>query len=366
MKSIPLILGSTLLGATLLFTGCGDDSTDDACVYAVQQNLDQGNYALVIASLENNQTCGGQLSQEDAWLNLAAAYMGEAGLTMGNLLGAVTDSNSSSAMSSFMTSFAAAATAEGLANLDNANAVYAYLDTTVCDGNETGAQAEACLYSGLVSLTSAVGSLSAILGSETLELLGTTVVSGGPNDLNSNGKLDQLEITACALEDAVSNLGGCSGTPTIINYVANAPLFTDDTNNYVVQKYSIATNNGYKLIHTDVTPNQLVTTEGFCLADGKTACSDIDSNTSCMPCIVRSADGNATTVVTSLIDTINNGGLESLGNFLPEENNTTDANITADLTTSIYDACFTEGGGAACSDDGQISEDELSFFLNNL
>lgn len=359
---IPLVV------TLLTFTGCGDDSTDDACVYGVQQNLDKGDYALVIATLENNQTCGGKMAQDDAWLNLAAAYMGKAGLTMGNLLGAVTDSNSSSAMSSFMTSFADAATAEGLANLDNAAAVYAYFGVA-CNGTETGADAEACLYDGLVSLTSAVSSLSTLLGAETVAALSGTLVTGGPDDVNNNDKVDQIEITSCALEDADNNLTGCTGTPTPTTHIASTTLFNGDANTYAVRLYTVTTSTGYsdatayKLIRTDTAPDEAVTTDGFCDTNEVT-CSAISGT--CFPCPVRAADGSATTVVSGLVTTINNGDLESLANFLPAEDNGADANITADITTSVYEDCIAAGGAGACIDNGLIDNSELPFFLDSL
>ena len=347
---------AVILLSSLLLTGCGEDSTD-ACVFGVQQNLDKGDYDSVIATLENNATCDGALTSETAWLNLASAYMGKSGLTTSNLLGAVLDSSGTSAMSSFMTSFAASATAEGLSNLKKASAVYAYLDTTVCDGNETGNQAEACLFDGLTSLTTAVGSLSAVVGSETLALLESGVTTGDSNDVNSNGTADQLEITACAINDAFGNLAGCGGTPAAAQEVASAALFTGDTTNFTVRKYTVTTATAfpdtiaYKLLNTTATNDEVVTTDGLCDAD-KVTCSAISAT--CFPCPVI-VDGNTTTVTAGLLDIINNGGLDSLSAFLPADSGV-DANITADLIDSI------EGS----SGDNTITAAELATFLETL
>ena len=340
---------AVILLSSLLLTGCGEDSTD-ACVFGVQQNLDKGDYDSVIATLENNATCDGALTSETAWLNLASAYMGKSGLTTSNLLGAVLDSSGTSAMSSFMTSFAASATAEGLSNLKKASAVYAYLDTTVCDGNETGDQAEACLFDGLTSLTTAVGSLSAVVGSETLALLESGVTTGDANDLNSNGTADQLEITACAIADALN--GSC----TIATVSANlaTPTFNFTSGNfgpYTSRDYNISTNHAYKLI----SGTSVLTTEGACDTTG-TTCSPLDGTT-CFPCPVA-LEGNTTTVTSGLIDIINNGGLDSLSAFLPADGGV-DANITADLINSIETA-------AGINSDGTITEDEISAFLLTL
>lgn len=346
----------------LTFTGCGDDTTDDSCAYAVQQNLDEGNFDLVIASLENNQTCGGELSQEDAWLNLAAAYMGKSGLTMGNLLGAVTDSNSSDAMTSFMTSFATSATAEGLANMDYAKEIYAYISSSAdCNTTQTGAKAEACLYTGMVTLTEAVGSLSAILGSETLQLLSATTLAN-TDDVNGNGKADGLDVTVCAISDANSSVSPCS-TDASISFTSIADInFTKTPFSalYTVRTFTVSGTgqddiNFTKLIDVDAVIPSPVTTSGYCKTDF-TACPTLNVAGGCYPCpvVINSA---ATTSTTGLLSIINGSNLDALSSFLPADDNNTAANITQDLKDSIR---------GTTGDANDITEAELAAFLQSL
>lgn len=346
-----LISTTALLLATLLtFTGC-DQDTDDACVYGVQLDLDKGNYDSVVSELENNGTCNGAMDMTDSWLNLAAAYNGKAGLTVSKLLGAVIGSDGGDPMLSFMTSFAASATPDGLLNLEKARNVYAYIDSN-CEGNETGIAGEACLFDGLSTVTQAVGSLTAIIGEETLAVLTGSVVLDSTNDADSDGTADSLQITSCAILYGVNNnvdpttctgiTVGASSTPTIGGTTYHQADFAMTANGISV----------FKLL-TTATPGQLLTTNGGCQAD-RTACTPVDGTT-CYPCPVESIDGNDTTVTSGLLDVINNGDLDSLGALLPANDDGTDANITADMLSSM------DG-----NTDGTVTEAELAAYLSGL
>ena len=349
------------LTSTLLFTGCGEDSSD-ACVYGVQQDLDNGNYDSVITTLDNNGTCDGAMTDSQAKLNLAAAYLGKSGLTMSSLLGAVLDSNSSSAMSSFMTSFASSATSAGLTNIGYSIDTYALVATTAeCNTTQTGDKGEACLYSGLATLTKTVGSLSAILGADTLALLSTTVTTGDANDVNSNSNADGLDVTACAIGSTTD--ATCGGSTSVSytdasNVTFSKTGFTATT--YTPRTFTVTTNTAYashtevKLMSTTgiVSP---ATTSGLCTVDF-TACTT--SSTTCLPCPVV-IDGVASTATTGLLAIINSDDLSSLSSFLPAESNGTDANITSELISSIESA-----SGATA--DGNVTEADLAAFLLTL
>ena len=349
-----LISTTALLLATLLtFTGC-DENTDDACVYGVQLDLDKGNYDSVVSELENNGTCNGAMDMTDSWLNLAAAYNGKAGLTVSKLLGAVIGSDGGDPMLSFMTSFAASATPDGLLNLEKARNVYAYIDNN-CEGNETGVQGEACLFDGLSTVTQAVGSLTAIIGADTLAVLSGSVVLDSTTDADGDGTADSLQITSCAILYGVNNnvdptcagiTVGASSTPTIGGTTYHQADFAMTANGISV----------FKLL-TTATPGQLLTTSGGCLAD-RTACTPVDGAT-CYPCPVESVDGNNTTVTSGLLDVINNGDLDSLGALLPTNDDGTDANVTADMLISM------DGADGSLAD-GVVSDAELAAYLENL
>lgn len=350
------------LTSTLLLTGCGEDSSD-ACVYGVQQDLDNGNYDSVITTLDNNGTCDGAMTDSQAKLNLAAAYLGKSGLTMSSLLGAVLDSNSSSAMSSFMTSFASSATATGLTNIGYSIDTYALVATTAeCNTTQTGDKGEACLYSGLATLTKTVGSLSAILGADTLALLSTTVTTGDANDVNSNSNADGLDVTACAIGSTTDATCGSSTTVSYTDATNVTFTSTDFNATYTPRTFTVTDNTGsgygnhveVKLMSTTgiVSP---ATTSGLCTVDF-TACTT--SSTTCLPCPVV-IDGVASTATTGLLAIINSDDLSSLSSFLPAESNGTDANITSELISSIESA-----SGATA--DGNVTEADLAAFLLTL
>jgi hypothetical protein len=346
MRQFIILISLSLLISTLFFSGCGEDQSDDACVFGIQRDLDKGNFDAVIAALDNNATCNGALTQNNAWLNLAAAYMGKSGLTISNLLGAVVDSNNSDAMGSFMKSFAASASAEGLQNLKNAKTIYGYIDSN-CTGSESGQAAEACLYSGLSTLTETIGSLSAIVGKETLELISTTLTTS--TDSDSDGTADQLEITACAIENASQAAPGtCSGDPTVASCGTASPNINGTV--YSCRLYTLGTNSAYKLIYN----SSVLTTDGLTKTDGSSC--PTANGTDCFPKPVV-VDGNTTTVTSGLLTLINDPNtFDALNNFLPKEDNGTAADVAADLIDSI------EGTGG----DNTITEAELANFLSTL
>ena len=361
-----------ILATALLISGCGSDS-DEACAYAVEQDLDQGNYDSVISTLDNNGTCNGALSQIDAWMNAGAAYMGTAGLTMSSLLGSVLDSNSSDAMTGFMTSFASSATSEGLNALNSAQTIYGYIATNegvVCANLDpltaSSAAKAACLNNTLVVMTQAVGTLSAVLGD--LSLL-TADISGTENDVNDNNSSDEIEVTSCAVAEAGLDGPRVCASETSIAYADDANVtFTDGTVslNVIPRSFTVAASGAglsfgdktyYKLIDRSGLVASPVTTSGVCKTDFSIVdCGeDVNVSTGCYPCPVV-IDGATSTTTEGLLDIINGGELDALTALLPADDSGTDLNISADLIESI------EGAGG----DGTISEQELADFLSTL
>jgi hypothetical protein len=364
-------IASVAIATSVLLTGCGED-TNEACAYGVQQDLDTGNFQGVIDQLGDDSTCGGEYTQDEASMNLAAAYMGTAGLTMGNLLGAVLDSNSSDAMTSFMTSFASAATSKGLSSLDKASDLYAgVFGIATCDGNESGLAADACFYNGLVVLTQSVGTLTAVLG-DAVEFLTEPVTQGSIDDVNDNISADEIEVTACAVAEANVTDGTCD-TPAngSVTYTDTALVTfgvgTSGQISLLPRKFDIAdltagttfgTQSYYRLINSAAIIPSPVTTSGTCDVNYTSSGCAID-NVSCFPCPIV-IDGNTSTVTSDLLDIINDPtSLESLTAYLPSDDNGTDANITGDLIQSIEDA-------AGINSDGVITEDELAAYLLTL
>ena len=376
-------IASVAFATSVLFTGCGQD-TNEACAYGVQQDLDTGNFQGVIDQLGDGSTCGGEYTQDEASINLAAAYIGTAGLTMGNLLGSVLDSNSSDAMTSFMTSFASAATSKGLSSLDKAGNLYeGVFGAAACDGNESGLAADACFYNGLVVLTQSVGTLTAVLG-DSLEFLTTPPDTGSVDDVNGNGTADGLEVTACAIAEAstpAATTQTCTPVEGNVTYRDDQNLtFTDVSSgyegNYTLRKFVVLADGN--ISHPDQNYTKLInflaiipspaTTSGSCDIDF-TPCS-VENSTDCFPCPVV-IDGNTSTVTSDLLDIINDPtSLDALAAYLPSDDNGTDANITGDLLTSIEDAAaqaVADGlSTATVVADGNVTEEELAAYLLTL
>jgi len=94
------LLASSLVAATLIFSGCGESTGSDRL--AAQQALDKGDYAASIAALESKTN----KSNED-YMILASAYMGKAGFSFTDtmsLLGDATATSSSNSFKAFSTS----------------------------------------------------------------------------------------------------------------------------------------------------------------------------------------------------------------------------------------------------------------------
>ncbi|MDH5465578.1 MAG: hypothetical protein OEW60_08075, partial [Thiovulaceae bacterium] len=126
MKWLYAAVFFTMLSVSFIISGCGADA-DESCAYQVERDIDQGDYDAVIAALDNNGTCNGALSQDTAWTNLAAAYLGKAGITLSNIVGSVLDSNATDPMAAMLESFAASASSSSLQSMNSAGKIYAYI-----------------------------------------------------------------------------------------------------------------------------------------------------------------------------------------------------------------------------------------------
>ena len=82
------ILTTSLITATLIFSGCGESDGESALETTIM--LDNGNFSGVIAKLEGNTQ-----SDEDR-LHLASAYMGQAGFSFGDLISMIASEDDTS------------------------------------------------------------------------------------------------------------------------------------------------------------------------------------------------------------------------------------------------------------------------------
>jgi len=158
---IKKLLVTSLLGLSLMMSGCGDTEGEDRL--ETQQMLDAGNFTGVISKLE------GRASTKDEYLSLGAAYMGKAGLSLTNIITSMVSSVGSgdSAFAGFVTGISSSSSISALPDLSKAIDYYTNVVGAAClnpNATLTNSQKDICLYIGLASTSSAAVTIDLITG----------------------------------------------------------------------------------------------------------------------------------------------------------------------------------------------------------
>ncbi|KIM09102.1 MAG: hypothetical protein KU28_00205 [Sulfurovum sp. PC08-66] len=322
------LLAISALISLFFFQGC--QLTGDACAAQVGMDLDEGKYDQVIAALENNGTCQGALTQEEAWLDLGAAYMGLAGVKVSKLFGVVSSMlEGGMDTGTLVSAFPDAASGAGLDAITQAQKVYGYiLDGVNCDASGKSAfQEAACTYDEFANTVKMTAVMNLSMGSGAASLT-EPIVQGSAQDVNDNNTSDELEVMSCSMG------GTCAGSITTVAS-SNVPFSkTGFSATYTPTTYTVASIDTnvhpdalfYRLIDPNSTPVGPVTTDGMCKNDF-TTCTDINFSLGCYPCPVV-IDGAAVPTTEVLLDIVN--------------------------TDPMYVAMFDTNG------DGNVSSDELA------
>jgi len=337
IRLIALIFVSTLI------ISCGSES-DAACAHQVSIDLDSENYSAVIATLENNGTCNGEFSNEESWLNLGAAYMGSAGISVGALVTTITKVDPAEGIGGLLSAFDGVSNTSGLTALSNAQEVYGYITTGLDCSSTIGLvdyQEAACLYGGMANTLKGVGVLNAVLG-DAITFLTTPVTLGDINDVNDNGTSDEIEITSCAIQEASLDDGACPETTITYNTGATGVTFTTTgfSDVYIPRTFTVTDTASpafggnqvyYRMIDQGAAIPSPVTTVGSCDQNfGNVGCP-IDM-TSCYPCPVV-VDGAAPTVTNGLLELVNTGALDGA-----DEGGSLTAVMDADSSGTVTEA----------------------------
>lgn len=343
----------TLLVATALtLGGCGSDD-GDICAVQASMDLDEGNFTAVIDALENNQTCNGVLTKEEAWMNVGAAYIGTAGISIGKIMGVVADMADSSAeldMGSISTTFEDAGTSQGLNALTKAQKVYGYIlgDADCSDtGSLSTAYEEAgCVYKTLADTLKMVGVINASLGG-VADLLGS--LDGEITDVNSNGVQDELDVTACAISKNDAGDGLCTGITIVASIPADVNFSDGDGYSgvynpkiYEVVRDANHTDSNQSIFYRtlDSTWGTPATTLGKCTSDLLVSCDTINytaTGTGCYECPVI-LDGESLSVTTGILDVINADDSSIPEGVLSEFDTDGDGNVSEEeLANAIAD-----------------------------
>lgn len=282
------VITSSLVATMLLLSACGDDSEGESRL-ETQQMLDDEDYEGVISKLSSSATT------DDEHIALGAAYMGKAGLSLSNIVGALAeDSQSGGEFAGFIKSIKKTSSSTALSDLDVAINYYQKVVQNACISNAqnlSDSQKDICLFIGLASTSSAA---------VTIDL-----IAGDIEKFGSDTKDNKLTASTCAMQYAFDrNATECSVTPeSNVTFSASNKTYTPLL--VTVNSDTDTPKNNYRYLMNDA--NRTVLTNGFCTnsdfttrietySGGLYACPINETNTS-----------KELTTAGVLVDVLNNG-----------------------------------------------------------
>jgi hypothetical protein len=195
------LMTSLLLAASIslpLF-GCSDKNSQEACEYAVTMNLDRGNYDAVLASSCTNS------------MQRGAAYLGQAGFSMKNVINAFSQAGSGgtaqSSLNIYMNYLIGRVDENTFTALDNARTEYGSIPPTADLYND------ALFNLGIADAVKSLSLLKIVLNSS-----GSGMITAAC-DRNSNTKPDEIDASMCLFETSA----GASCSPANTTVTTNSP-----------------------------------------------------------------------------------------------------------------------------------------------
>jgi len=299
------IIATSLVAATLVFSGCGSDEGEAAL--SVQQKLDQRDFVGAISMLQGNTDTDGEK------LQLGSAYMGAAGLSTTDLIRIMSDSTSDTTTSGTPApQRAAAATgnsdsfarfAEVLQKLaDNNPKMLEYLNKATEIFALVSGRADSA------SLGFAIGLANTAKATTVLTYLGDieTLVNGGATG--------DLRASSCAITYMYAATVDAAKCTVVHNAADNTLLVTlvSDGSSYLRLVSGVpgqfvdgATDNGEMYIHKNYT-------------DSVTGEETENSNNGLNQPIVVLVDGERITVKDTLVSALNEG-FDTIVEFAPDD-----------------------------------------------
>ena len=345
---IRLGIASALM-LTLFGCGSGDDAA--SCRFDMQQALDKGNYSVVIAELSNpGSSCYAAYSGNDWQLDLGAAYMGQAGLAISDIIALVgaEDEGGNSSFDQFIDGVSSKQTTSALDDLANANNAFtSALNGTSCLSlNLSNSEKDICLYQGLVSTLKATTSMSFLTDN-----LGILLDDSNPDqDLEK----EKMQASMCALQK-INQGTDCSAAPGAVTVGTDVDFTYNDSSTRTFRDIQVIINgNEYHRLGTGsaVTPGTTVLTKDYCQNDFSNLSATWNVSTSPYACPLNQDPAQADQNVSTLLVETLNSGLDSLQGALGGD---------PDLAQDIQDY-KTE----IDVDSNGITIDEIQNYLNNL
>ncbi|MDF1883414.1 hypothetical protein JHD49_05610 [Sulfurimonas sp. SAG-AH-194-C21] len=289
---------ASLVVGTLLFTGCGDGTSEGEDTLVTQQLLDKGQFRSVIARVEPTA------STSEDYLTLAAAYMGKAGFSLSKIIGIVATSATAtggSEFSSFINKASSNSTPTTLNDLEVAVTYYKKVVEDRCIDKKITlgvAESDICLYIGLANVSSTAVTIGYI--TDDVSVL-----------IDNTGKIDdKLRASTCALEYAFT---GVISDPACTPSGEVNVTFTQSNRTY--SDMSITVNGkdfGYLLTQNDADTGLRSTaiTNGKCTLDSFSTRVDETIAVDYYACpINESSDVSKSDITTDkvLVNALNNG-----------------------------------------------------------
>ena len=299
MKSIYLL---TVLPGILLLGGCKEADVE-VCRYYVQQDLDSANYKSAITRLDDPD-CQATYPGEEFYVDLGTAYLGKAGLSLPDVMGAMIDDNDNAGdeqFATFVKEITDSTTDSALLDITNSRRAFSeYLGKEckdILDPNST--QDGVCLLTGFVDILKTTMAIDAM-------------TDGGVDEW-TEGDSPAMSRSTCALQYSVAHKDDsdislpystkCESGTSVDN--SEAVTFTAEDNStkqYNSLTVSYAGDPGYFLESEAL--GSTIFTKGYCQTD-YSVCDD-PSVQGCYSCPVSEGEDDLN-IQDFVLDALNNG-----------------------------------------------------------
>lgn len=319
-----LVYGS-IAAFALLLTGCGGGSDSASCRFEVQQNLDKGNFDAVIAELDNpSSECRAAYVGNEWKIDLGAAYMGQAGLGVSDIIGLIgVEDGTGVTYETFINKVSAKQTDTALTSLGDAGDSYlAALGAATCaDPLLTTSEKDLCLYIGLADTMLATTTISYLVP-DIAALFDTTDITA------QDAAKEEMKASMCALAfmfdgSICTDATSVVASDVIFSYSdSTTKTFSDITVTMAAPSTGVYHRLGLSPLNTTVV------TDGYCMNDFTNPSTTWDLALSPYACpLNQDPTQEDLNISTLLVDTLN-GGLDSVSGAL-----SSDPALQADIDT---------------------------------
>ena len=337
---IKKLLTTSLVGLTLMMSGCGDD-TEGEDRLGIQQMLDDGDFSGVIAKLEFSA------KTKDEYISLGTAYMGKAGLSLTNIITSMVTSegNSDNTFAEFVTAISKSSSISALSDLNKAIFNYYKVVGNACLNPNTlnNSQKDICLYIGLASTSSAA---------VTVDLIAGDLSNFGSN----TGEDEKLSASICGMNYAFDRTAtGCNVTESSsVNFTAINKTYIPLTITVDADTDAPKTEYHYLMNST----NQTVLTKGFCSNTSFSPRSDNWSDRLYACPINETAASEELTTAGVLVNVLNDG-IGAIGGAVSDDMQGDINKFKCEIVGGSYD----ENNGCSRSIIADVSEQNIIDYL---